>query len=165
MKFEIPSAPIYDKLVSLLPEEGEYHASRRIYEIEHRTYSLLDWLNRKTFHEGIAMCEEVIYTCIDMTSHLELSPVLRYQDDFAQHKQSYPMILDTGTVLWIPTQFTTQSASSAWMYGLSEYVQTTLLMSRWNRNQVKTVREMLGATPLVYTLERMMFNQPYSVVL
>lgn len=160
MKFSIPQSPIYKELVPFLPEEGEYDESSSTYTVHHRVYTVPEWIQRHTIHECIVTYEMIVMTCASISNAVSLAPVFSENDI---------RILDTGSVLWIPHKFTSsmepdENASTHWMAQLSIYLQSSLLNSRKNHIQSKTLREFLGSIPLTYTLERMTYNMPYASI-
>lgn len=169
-EFNLPTIPAYEALYAYLPTEGTLSESKDTYHIDHRLFRLSEWVARRSLHDTIVVCETILSTLYRMTHASPLRPVYT-------HKELW--IVDTGSILWIPTKFrqdtpntSANSANSAnstkktWMYSLSRYIQKTLLKSRHNPNptQIKQVRDMLGMIPITHTLERMTYNAPYGVV-
>lgn len=156
MKFSIPETPMYQKIIPFLPEEGEYDSTTSTYTIDHRLYSVPDWIQKHTIHECIVLYEEILMTCASISNAVDLYPL------FVENEL---WILDTGSILWIPQKFTSvMKENTHWMAELSKYLQRSLLESRRNHVQATTLRDFLGSIPLTYTLERMTYNIPYAVI-
>lgn len=166
----LPSAPLYNKLVPFLPEEGTYDTQTRTYSLDHRLYTLQEWFNKTTIHDAIVTCETILSFSNTITQVTEMNPIFQQQDTSSSPRtqdtipQDTILVLDTGSILWIPSKFTQMPASQAWVTPLSIFLQQTLLSSQLNTVGANTIRDMLGSIPLTYTLERMTYNMPYAVV-
>jgi len=157
MKFSIPQSPLYETIIPFLPEEGEYDSTTSTYTLNHRVYSVSDWIQKQSIHECIVTYEDILITCANISKAIDLIPIF-------DEKELW--VLDTGSILWIPQKFTSvMEETPYWMLELSKYLQRCLLESRRNQVDAKTIRDLLGSIPITYTLERMTYNMPYAVMM
>lgn len=147
------NTPLSKTIVKLLPDEVE---DNKIY---HKMMSPLEWFNTHPIHTAIITIEDIIETCYTLTSTVaekhQVVPIL-VPDELK--------ILDTGSVLWIPSEFSTE-VDTEWMPTLYHILSTSLLGSRLNKIETTSLYELLGSIPIFYTISRMNFPEPYRAII
>lgn len=162
----VPNIPLYQDMVKnnkerkppLIPEELEYHSPNE-FILYHKTFRLREWFDRQSIHECIQTIESCLFACNEIASFS-----IKNHSLYPQFKSTDLWILDTGSILWIPSRFTSRY-SSKWILELSKHISHSLLDSKRNVVHSKTIRELLGSIPITYTLERMTYNEPYRVII
>jgi hypothetical protein len=145
--------PLSKTITSLLPEEIE---DNKLYQ---KIFSVKEWFDTHTIQPTMITLEDIIETCYTLTSIVaekhQVVPILA-PDELK--------ILDTGSVLWLPSEFTTD-VDTEWMPTLYHILSTSLLGSRLNKINTSSLQDLLGSVPIYYTLSRMNYPEPYRTII
>lgn len=145
--------PLSQTIVSLLPDEVE---DNKIY---HKMITVKEWFDTHAIQPAVIALEDIIETCYTLASTLaekhQVVPIL-VPDELH--------ILDTGSVLWIPSEFSTE-VNTEWMPTLYHILSTSLLGSRLNKIEATSLHDLLGSVPIYYTLSRMNYPEPYRAII
>jgi len=128
-------------------------------DLEDKKITIEEWFNANDIHNTVIAIERILELCNEMTQTLarkhQVIPVFR---------SSEILIQETGTPVWIPTDFTTE-LNTEWMSKLSQFITNTLLESKLNYFGAENLKDFFGHCPIYYTLNRMNYPEPYRAII